>query len=73
MGGGLSGISKTIARSGTQNKGKGGGRSASSTRVVNVDPLGGLAFDELAIDNVLDGGDAGEEARKLGAGHSGGG
>ena len=42
------------------------------TGVVDVDPFGGFAFNKVAINNIFDGRDTGEEARKLGAGHSDG-
>jgi hypothetical protein len=42
------------------------------TGVVDVNPFGGLAFDEFAVDDVFDGGDSGEEARELSAGRTDG-
>jgi hypothetical protein len=35
---------------------------------VDVNPFRGFAFDKVAVDDNLYGGDAGKEARKLGAG-----
>jgi hypothetical protein len=41
------------------------------TGVVDVDPFGSFAFHKFAVDDVFDGGNSREEARELGAGHTG--